>query len=220
MRSSLPHRGRVRVLLAAALLTAGGTMIAATPAAAAAQCAEVDVVVARGTGEPGRLGLIVGDPVFAAIQRRATGTTLTSHPVDYPAGVSPTSPTAGNRALVAHVTAQAAECPGQRFVLVGYSQGANVVGNSLGVSSQGASVGGPVVATIPAAVQPRIAAVLVFGYPLRKLGRGITGTYAERTLDRCAAGDVVCDPRGTSVLAHLSYSGDAGEAADFAADRL
>jgi cutinase len=221
MRFSFPGgRARAGVLLAAALLSTGGAVTVAGPAAAAAACAEVDVVVARGTGEPGRLGVIVGDPVFAAIQRRASGTTLTSHPVDYPASVSPTSPTAGNRALVAHVTDQAQECPDQRFVLVGYSQGANVVGNSLGISSQGAGVGGPVVATIPAAIQPRVAAVLVFGYPLRKLGRGITGGYAERTLDICATRDVVCDPRGTSVLAHLSYTGDAGEAADFAVDRL
>ena len=221
MRLSLPGgRGRVSVLLTAALLATGGAVIAAGPAAAAAACADVDVVVARGTGEPGRLGLIVGDPVFAAIQRRASGTTLTSHAVDYPASVSPTSPTAGNRALVSHVSGQAQSCPDQRFVLVGYSQGANVVGNSLGISSAGASVGGPVVATIPAAVQPRVAAVMVFGYPLRKLGRGITGVYADRTLDICANRDVVCDPLGASVLAHLSYTDDADEAADFAVDRL
>jgi hypothetical protein len=30
----------------------------------------------------------------------------------------------------------------------------------------------------------------------------------------------VCDPLGASVLAHLSYSDDAGEAAEFAVDRF
>jgi cutinase len=221
MRIPLP-RGRTRagVLLTAALLAAGGAAVAASPAANAAACSDVEVVVARGTSEPGELGIIVGDPVFSAIQRRASGATLTSHAVDYPASLSPTSPTDGNRALVEHVSSQAEECPDQRFVLVGYSQGANVVGNSLGISSQGAAVGGPVVATIPAEVQPRVEAVLVFGYPLRKLGRGITGAFAERTLDLCADRDTVCDPRGASVLAHLSYTGDAGEAAEFAVDRL
>jgi len=221
MRFPLP-RGRTRagVVLAAALLAAGGAAVVASPAADAAACSDVEVVVARGTSEPGRLGLIVGDPVFSAIQRGASGTTLTSHAVDYPASTSPTSPTDGNRALVNHVSSQAGSCPDQRFILVGYSQGANVVGNSLGISSQGAAVGGPVVATIATAVRPRVAAVLVFGYPLRKLGRGITGEFAERTLDICADNDVVCDPRGASVLAHLSYTGDAGEAADFAVDRL
>jgi cutinase len=81
-------------------------------------------------------------------------------------------------------------------------------------------VGGPVVATIPEPVQPRIAAVLVFGYPLRKLGRGIEGEFAERTLDICANNDVVCDLRGASVLAHLSYRADADEAAESAAARV
>ncbi|MDI6098753.1 cutinase family protein [Actinoplanes sp. NEAU-A12] len=221
MRFALPTgRGRTGVLLAAALLATGGAVTATSSAASAAACADVDVVVARGTSEPGRLGIIVGDPVYSAIQRRLIGATSSSHAVDYPASVSPTSVTAGNRALVEHVTAQAQECPDQRFVLVGYSQGANVVGNSLGISSQGAAVGGPVVATIPAAVQPRVAAVLVFGYPLRKLGRGITGVYAERTLDICANRDVVCDPRGASTLAHLSYGDDASRAAAFAVGRL
>lgn len=213
------HRRALIGVLATALLTAGSLAIGTSPAAAA-PCTDVDVVVARGTGEPGRLGIIVGDPVFAAIQRRLTGTTATSHAVDYPASVSPTSPAQGNRALVDHVSSQAQACPDQRFVLVGYSQGANVVGNSLGISSQGAAVGSPVVATIPAAVQPRVAAVLVFGYPLRKLGRGITGTFAARTLDICEPRDVVCDPLGTSALAHLGYSDDAGEAAAFAVRRL
>lgn len=221
MRFPLPSgRTRAGVLLAAALLAAGGAAVAASPAANAAACSDVDVVVARGTSEPGGLGIIVGDPVFSAIQRRASGATLTSHAVDYPASLSPTSPTDGNRALVEHVSSQAEECPDQRFVLVGYSQGANVVGNSLGISSQGAAVGGPVVATIPAEVQPRVEAVLVFGYPLRKLGRGITGAFAERTLDLCADRDTVCDPRGASVLAHLSYTRNAAEAAEFAVDRL
>ncbi|TDB75492.1 cutinase family protein [Micromonospora sp. KC723] len=220
MRLPIPRvRRRTGVLLAATMLITGGAVFATSPAASA-RCADVDVVVARGTGEPGPLGIIVGDPVFAALQRRLTGVTVTSHAVDYPANTSPTSPTEGNRALVNHVTGQAQSCPDQRFVLVGYSQGANVVGNSLGTSSAGAAVGGPVVATIPTAVQPRVAAVLVFGYPLRKLGRGIEGTFAARTLDICADRDVVCDRWGTSVLAHLGYGDDAGRAATFAAARI
>jgi cutinase len=216
------RRTRFSVLVTAALMTVGGTAIALTPGtASAAACSDVDVVVARGTGEPGRLGLIVGDPVFSAIQRRLpAGTTASSYAVNYPASTSPTSPTQGNRDLVNHVSSQAQSCPDQQFILVGYSQGANVVGNSLGISSQGAAVGGPVVATIPAAAEPRVSAVLVFGYPLRKLGRGITGTYAARTLDTCAPLDIVCSPLGTSVTAHLSYTSNANEAAAFAVGRL
>ncbi|GAA4703475.1 cutinase [Phytohabitans rumicis] len=207
-------------MLAASLLAAGGVAVVTIPGASAAECSDVEVVVARGTGEPGALGLIVGDPVFDAIQDRLGGAAVTSHAVDYPANLRRDSPTDGNQALVDHVTSQAQACAGQQFVLVGYSQGANVVGNSLGTSSDGALVGGPVVATIPDAIQDQVAAVLVFGYPLRKQGGGIEGAVAQRTLDLCADGDVICDPAGASIAAHLSYRANAGEAADFAVAQL
>jgi cutinase len=123
----------------------------------------------------------------------------------------------GNRDLVTHVTDAAKACPNQRFVLVGYSQGANVVDNSIGISSVGAKVGGPIVATLPAAVAPKIAAILLFGNPIRGIGHSVTGPYADRTYDTCTANDPVCDPKGTSWKVHrTSYTATADEAADFA----
>lgn len=119
-----------------------------------------------------------------------------------------------------HVKSQAAACPNQRFVLVGYSQGANVVDNSVGVSSAGAVVGSPIVATIPAALEPRVAAVLLFGNPIRALGRSVTGVYQSRTVDFCAHGDPICESGGGDVLAHLGYTANADAAAVFAAGRV
>ena len=123
----------------------------------------------------------------------------------------------GNADLVNHVTSQALACPSQRFILVGYSQGANVVDNSIGISSAGALVGGPIVATIPDWIQPRIAAILLFGNPIRALGESVTGSYASRTDDFCASEDPVCQAGGTDWTAHLSYGSDASAAAGFAA---
>lgn len=199
-------------------LVGGVTIVTATPAAAAS-CTDIDVVVARGTGEPGTLGIIVGDPVYSALRTRLAGRSLSSYPVNYPASVAPGSASTGNRDLVNHVNSQAAACPNQRFILVGYSQGANVVDNSIGISSNGAAVGGPIVATIPAAIEPRVSAILLFGNPIRAIGRRVTGTYQSRTLDTCAIGDPVCGA-GANVLAHLSYWSNAGEAASFAAGRV
>ena len=102
----------------------------------------------------------------------------------------------------------------------GYSQGANVVDNSMGISSDGALVGGPIVATIPASVQPKVAAVLLFGNPIRAIGKSVTGTYAARTDDFCANGDPVCQAGGTNPAAHLSYGNDASAAAAFAAGKV
>jgi cutinase len=212
---------RIRLCLAALSLVGGaGLATLSAPAATAATCSDLDVVAARGTFEPGTLGLIVGDPVFSALQKKITGKTLSSYAVNYPADLSLTSAATGNADVVNHVNAQAAACPNQRFILVGYSQGANVVDNSIGISSDGAVVGSPIVATIPAALAPRVAAVLLFGNPIRALGKSVTGTYQSRTIDFCANGDPICQNGGTDVLAHLGYTSDADAAATFAAGKV
>jgi cutinase len=198
-----------------------GLTVGTAPAASAAPCTDIDVPVARGTFEPGTLGVIVGDPVYQAVRNQLRPRSLSSYRVDYPADLGqPASVQRGNADLVAHVTAQAAACPQQRFVLVGYSQGANVVDNSIGISSAGSPVGGPIVATIPAELAPRIAAILLFGNPIRSIGREVTGPYRNRTKDYCADGDPVCQAGGGNVLAHLSYGADAADAAAFAAGQV
>lgn len=218
------HRLRQATGVAVAVLSALALIVVgpAPASRAATACSDLDVIVARGTGEPGTLGTFVGDPVFAALRSKITTKTLTAYPVNYPASLAqPTSVQAGNADAVAHLVAQAAACPGQRFILVGYSQGANVIDNSIGISSDGAVVGGPVVATIPAALASRVAAILLFGNPIRALGKSVSGPYTARTDDFCADGDPVCQLGGFNPLAHLSYgSTDAEPAAAFAAARV
>ncbi|MET9505600.1 cutinase family protein [Streptomyces sp. NPDC006259] len=212
---------RIRLCLAALSLVGGAGMATlSAPTATAAACTDINVVSARGTFEPGTLGLIVGDPVYSSLQRKLAGKSLSSYAVDYPANLSLTSAARGNSDLVNHVRSQAAACPNQRFVLVGYSQGANVVDNSIGISSAGAAVGSPIVATIPAALESKVAAVLLFGNPIRAIGKSVTGTYQSRTLDICADGDPVCESGGNNVTAHLSYRADADAAATFAAGKV
>ncbi|MFC4127688.1 cutinase family protein [Nocardia rhizosphaerae] len=226
-----PHPPGTTLLaaLAAAVTVGAATATLAPPVtgtAAAAGCADIRVVAARGTGEPGgwwskyHLGTVVGNPVYKAIND-TLDEKVDAYRVDYPADHNqPASVQAGNRDLVEHVTTQAAACPDQRFVLVGYSQGANVVDNSLGFSSEGAKVGGPIVATLPDELEPRIVAVLLFGNPIRELGRAITGTYAGRTLDICNDNDPVCDPDGSDWNVHLRYARHADKAAKFVRDRV
>ncbi|WP_037677453.1 cutinase family protein [Streptomyces griseus] len=212
---------RIRLCLAALSLVGGAGLAGlSAPAASAAACSDIDVVAARGTFEPGTLGFIVGDPVYSALQKKLTGRSLSSYKVNYPADLSLTSAAQGNSDLVNHVKSQAAACPNQRFLLVGYSQGANVVDNSIGISSAGAVVGSPIVATIPAALEPKVAAVLLFGNPIRALGKSVTGTYQSRTFDTCAKGDPICENGGGDVGAHLSYRDDADAAAAFAAGKV
>ncbi|MDX3546540.1 cutinase family protein [Streptomyces europaeiscabiei] len=212
---------RIRLCLAALSLAGGaGLATVSSPTATAAACTDIDVVAARGTFEPGTLGFIVGDPVYSALQKKITGKSLSSYKVNYPADLSLTSAAQGNTDLVNHVRSQAASCPNQRFILVGYSQGANVVDNSIGISSAGAVVGSPIVATIPATLEPRVSAVLLFGNPIRAIGKSVTGTYQSRTIDFCAAGDPVCENGGGDVGAHLGYRANADAAAAFAATKI
>jgi len=212
---------RIRLGLAAlSLLGGAGLVTLSAPPATAAACTDIDVVAARGTFEPGNLGFIVGDPVYSALQKKITGKTLSGYKVNYPADLSLTSAAQGNADVVNHVKSQAAACPNQRFVLVGYSQGANVVDNSIGISSAGAVVGSPIVATIPAALEPKVAAVLLFGNPIRAIGKSVTGTYQSRTIDFCAKGDPICQSGGLDVGAHLGYTANADAAATFAAGKV
>ena len=219
MRSVLGSAARVLSICATVVLAGLGVVVAA-PVASAAACTDIDVSYARGTFEPGSLGFIVGDPIYSAVQSRLQPRSVSSYQVNYPADLNePASIQQGNRDLVNHVTSQAAGCPRQRFVLVGYSQGANVVDNSIGISSDGVIVGGPIVATIPASIASRVAAILLFGNPIRSDGRSVTGLYESRTKDYCADGDPICQFLGTNPLAHFSYGGNAADAAEFVAGK-
>jgi cutinase len=213
-----------RQLRRAAVVVAG--MVAATaacttgPNTAGTPCTDVELVVVRGTYEQGPLGRRVGDPLLAATRPAVAPRTVAGHAVAYPADISLTSPAAGNRAVVAHLSTRAAECAATRFVLVGYSQGAQAMDMALGIDTTGTGAGGPPAAVMPAALEPRIAAIVLFGNPLNLVGGAIPAPYGERTLDICAPGDPVCQPGGMDVAAHLSYGGDAARAATFIASRL
>jgi cutinase len=194
----------------AAVLAASGVGAAAGQASAAPRCSAVDVVVARGTDEPGTLGSVVGDPVYAAL-RRTLDMTTTAYRVNYPAKLSVASVDRGSVDLVAHVEHAAKACPDQRFILVGYSQGAYVVDSSL-------RTGWPTGALLPPALSPRIAAVLLFGNPLHPFD-DLNNPYADRTADFCAPGDPICEA-GRDFAVHMSYGADAAAAAAFAAQQL
>lgn len=89
---------RIRLYLAALSLVGGaGVATVSAPPAAAAACSDIDVVAARGTFEPGTLGLIVGDPVYSALQKKLTGKNLSSYKVNYPADLSSPRPRRATR---------------------------------------------------------------------------------------------------------------------------
>ncbi|WP_024804645.1 cutinase family protein [Nocardia sp. BMG51109] len=199
----------------AALLMVIGVLYPAAPAQAQ-WCAEVDVVVARGTGEPGYLGTEVGDPLFGALLDRSP-VGLSGYPVNYPADLTDVfSVGKGSADLVAHLANQAAACPDQRFVLAGYSQGAAVVHTALGT---GITQGIPGAVRMDGDLGGRVSSVLLFGDPMRLIGWNVPDPYLGRTANYCAAGDPICGA-GIDFGAHTTYDTFVGAAADFAVERM
>jgi hypothetical protein len=207
------------------------------PAASAAPCPDVEVIFARGTGEPPGVGGI-GQAFVDALQSQVGGRSVSVYPVDYAAsgdfanGIAfATTVVDGIRNEIAHIESTAANCPNTRMVLGGYSQGAAVTGFA---TTADVPAGLPVAALpspMPPEIADHVAAVALFGEPsaqfLQSYGApaiAIGPGYLPKTIALCAQGDTICDgtPGGTATVAHVLYpvNGMVGQAAAFAAGRL
>jgi Cutinase len=206
---------------------------APAPAASADPCPDVEVVFARGSGEPPGVGG-VGGSFVDALRGQIGGRSLGVYPVNYQASTDfsapdfPVTVIDGIRDASSHIESMAANCPKTREVLGGYSQGAAVAGF---VTSAAVPAGVPA-AMVPAPMAPdianHVAAVTLFGTPsdqfLQKYGAptiAIGPLYQPKTLQLCAPGDGICG-NGSDALAHATYAvnGMTGQAASFAASHL
>jgi cutinase len=215
---------------AAAAMAASPRPIAAAPSpfpaaiasvpggATAARCPAVNVVFARGTGEPTGPGE-VGAPFVRVLTADLPGKTVTSYAVNYAADELQTSAGPGATDMTDHIVSMAARCPGTIFVIGGYSQGASVTDIAIGIPTMlGTGT------TIPAPLAQRIAAVVVFGNPLNLTGETIASAsprYARKADEFCDTGDPVCG-NGGNVQAHLDYAanGSVTQGARFAAGQV
>lgn len=180
-------------------------------------CSSLQLVIARGTSEFGTYGFIVGDNLLPAVEAKVPG--ISASAVDYPASFDASSPTMGNKAVVDYLITRSAQCQNERYALVGYSQGAQIVNAALGVDTTGTINGFPPVAVLPATLDSRIASITFYGNPLKSVDRPVPPTFQDRVTDFCASGDPVCEKDGINMVAHLSYglNGDIKKGADFIA---
>ncbi len=226
------HRLATSVGVAAVAATSV-LLSAPVPSAPADPCPDVEVVFARGSGEPPGIGS-VGGPFVDALRSQIGPRSLGVYPVNYPASTDfsnsnfPVTVIDGIRDASSHIESMAANCPRTREVLGGYSQGAAVAGY---VTSAAVPPGVPA-AAVPPPMSPdianHVAAVTLFGTPsdqfLHQYGAptiAIGPLYQPKTLELCAPGDTICGD-GNSPVAHISYAvnGMAGQAADFASSHL
>jgi cutinase len=222
---------RMRRLLIgiAAVLVSGMTLIApavlpsAATAVASAQadpCPAVQVVFARGTGEPDGTGR-VGEAFVDALRPMVKGKSVAVYAVNYPATRDFLRAADGANDASLFVQNTATTCPDTKIVLGGYSQGAAVV-DAITVADQ-PTLG--FTQPMPANIADHVSAVAVFGNPsIRLLGAPLTTLsplYGYKAIDLCNGADPVCSD-GNDVAAHSLYvqSGMATQAAQFVAERI
>ncbi|MFC9895995.1 cutinase family protein [Nocardia sp. NPDC127579] len=224
----------LRVVLVAVVLGLPVAPAAADPVEAGG-CADVRVVTVRGTLEP-QVGSLLLTPLGRRIAAEA-GRRMSVAELEYPASTAPDSAGRGVESLTALLNSAAADCPDQRLVLLGYSQGARVIGNTLSARTG-----------LSADVAARITAIALFGSPLfngvEPYNRGtfdpaLSGTgalptgalaqFADRLRDYCNAGDRVCQGGNPAVgfanamtYAHIAYfaNGTRDQAAEFIREQL
>ncbi|MDV6260770.1 cutinase family protein [Rhodococcoides yunnanense] len=204
----------------AALAISASAVVLPAGVASAAPCSDVDISFARGTGELPGLG-ITGTPFVNSLKSQLSDRSVSTYAVNYAADFTQASAGPGSRDLVAHLNSVAASCPSTTFVIGGYSQGATVVTNAVGLRTPSSFSG----AVIPAAIASRVEAVVVFGNPFGLSGQKIetsSNTYGSRATSFCNFGDPVCQIGGFNAFAHLQYgtNGTTTQGAQFAATKV
>ncbi|KAG6899642.1 hypothetical protein C0993_008419 [Termitomyces sp. T159_Od127] len=175
-------------------------------------CADVTVFFARGTGETGTIGTIVGPPFQAALQAALAGRSLNFEGIPYAASIAgflEGGDPAGAATMANDVTTTATACPDTDIVISGYSKF---------YGSQGAQVTHLAAARLSSSVQNRVRAAVVFGDPDN--GQAFPGPIQAHELTFCAAGDDICAGGDLILPAHLSYGADAGQAASFVISQI
>jgi cutinase len=217
----LRRLARGATILAAVGTVAAGVLVAA-PIASADPCPDIEVVFARGTGEPAGIGR-VGQAFTDALSSQVGGRTVGSYAVNYPAGYDFLTTADGAADATSHISSMALQCPSTKIVLGGYSQGAAVMDMLAGVPPLGNKIGeiGSAPPLSPTAAIT-VAAVAAFGNPATKFGNPLNavGQFAGRSIDLCKDGDPICSD-GRNPLAHRGYEDAmAQQAAGFAAGRV
>jgi acetylxylan esterase len=209
------------ITLAATACSVTGAAGPASAVAAKTDCTPVRIIAARATGESPGAGVIGS---LARLVKGQLSAPVTREALAYPATLAHYARSAakGDKALAAGLARDAQRCPSQVFVLLGYSQGAQVVGDVLGGGGGGAL--GTVTPGVPAALARKIVAVIQMGDPRRMPGLafdkgtapGATGQYPRRQSQSlagfaakirsyCDTGDPIC-ARGNNLQADFGYT--------------
>ncbi|KAK0715136.1 family 5 carbohydrate esterase, partial [Lasiosphaeris hirsuta] len=160
-------------------------------------CNDVSIIFARGTGEVGNVGVLVGPELFDAVLARLNGTstTLAVQGVNYAADVS--GFLLGGDPAGSQQMQVLSFCPKTNIVMAGYSQGGQLIHNAVKLLS----------------MVDHISSVVIFGDP--NYPATMDRIAPLRQLVICHDNDLICGRGDMILLPHLTYAQDVGHAADF-----
>jgi cutinase len=182
-------------------------------------CPDIQVVFARGTDEPPGPGG-VGQALVDSLRSLVNDKSVAVYAVDYPASYDFLRAIDGANDARQFVENTISSCPQTKVVLGGYSQGAAVIDLLTAPRNSTFGLGDP----LPKPVADHVAAVVVFGNPVDRVGPPLTKLsplFGYKAIDVCNGADPVCAPSG-EVATHRVYveSGMTAQAARFIADRV
>lgn len=223
MRQNL--RGRILTSAAAAVLAVLATVAPAAlvPVASAQDCADAELIFARGRIESPGAGQI-GNALISAL-RSKTGKNISLYAVRYPAD---TEVDIGANDMSNRIGYMTANCPNTRLVLGGYSLGAAVTDVVVAVPIAAFGFKNP----MPPGADQHIAAVALFGNGSQWVGPIANFTnpaLRDRIIELCHGDDPICNPTAPENWqdywpAHLApayiSAGMVNQAADFIVGRL
>ncbi|KAJ7901414.1 cutinase [Mycena leptocephala] len=177
-------------------------------------CSAIHIITARASTEAPGEG-IIGSVVSAVVQ--GSSQTVSRESVNYPATLTnyDSSESLGVTDMRNKLAAQARSCPNTKIVLMGYSQGAQVAGDTMVADGAGVS---------------QVAAVILMGDPAHVAGESFQkGTannrngifprsdhgleqFSAEIASFCDTGDEFC-ASGTSLAVHLGYVQEYGSQA-------
>lgn len=203
---------RLGIIAVSMIAAVTGSVIAGSTAAEARPgCSDAEVVFARGTVEPAPPLGVTGLSFVEAVRSQLPGKSVAAYGVPYPA-----SDQFRNRLKFARTVADgvrttqnrvkylAANCPGSKVVLGGYSQGAVVAGYAvhagLDLPARYAAYDRFVPPPLPASLSRNVAAIVFFGAPsdrfIDDIGAPpvrVSTPYRGKTARYCVEGDTICD---------------------------
>ncbi|KAJ3495439.1 hypothetical protein NLG97_g3397 [Lecanicillium saksenae] len=169
-------------------------------------CADVTIVYARGTCDPGNVGVLVGPPFFQAVAKALSGKSVNVQGVAYPASVDGylNADSAAGKTMAQIVRDTRKACPNTKIVTSGYSQGGFAV--HYAADELGADMAS------------HVSAAVIFGDPMSH--KPVSNIDANNVHVVCHDGDNICDQGALILPQHLTYAIDAASSASWLASKV